>query len=401
MAPRLDFLDPQYRVDPYPALARLRAEDPVHRDEYGIWVVTRYADVEALGTDPRMGRDYRSWRDYSLMRPFLAESALERLFESWLLSRDPPDHTRLRRLAAHAFTPRAIAAMRAAIERTADEVLTALADRDHIEFISEFAAPYPVRMIMAIMGLPFDIYPDLKRWSAALVTVLEPRRATESMLLANRTVDELQDYFRGEVAARQRRPTDDLIGWLVAAQEDGDRLSEQELLAMLVLLIFAGQVTTSNLIGNGLLALARHPGEMARLRADASLAPRAIEELLRFEAPTAMNARIAKEDVVVAGRQIGAGDMVLCMLSAANRDPEVFADPDRLDLSRSPNRHVAFGGGPHYCLGAPLARLESQVAFTRLLDRWSHVEVDESGVVWGDTVGLRGLDRLPVKVTLR
>lgn len=398
MAAAIDFLSNEYRTDPYPILARLRREEPVHQDEYGVWILTRHADIVAIDHDSRMGRDYRHWHTYPVLRPFLAGSALEQLFESWLLSRDPPDHTRLRKLAAHAFTPSAVGAMRDIAESTADALLTSLRDTECVEFISAFAGPYPVHMITRIMGLPDGDYALLRRWSEGLVPVLEPRRSTGEMRSANAIVEEMQQYLREHIAARHRQPTADLIGHLVAAHDEGERLNEQELIAMLVLLVFAGQVTTANLIGNAMLTMLRHPDEMARVRSEPALMRTAIEEFLRFESPTAMSARVAVEDIDVDGRCIRRGDLVLSLLGAANRDPAVFTEPDRLDVGRYPNPHVAFGGGVHYCLGAPLARLEAKVVFERLLARWDRMELDESGVEWLDSVSLRGLRSLPLRI---
>lgn len=397
----LDLRDPEYRNDPYPTLARLRATDPVHEDSMGLLLVTRHADVVALNRDPRLGRDMRRWIGYPMLRPYVADSPLERCVEQWMFSVDPPHHTRLRRLVASAFTPRAIAAMRPEIERVADDLLAELEASGRpgaFDLLGAFAQPFPVRVIARILGLPIHSYEDLRRWSEAVARVIEPTARRRDRLAANDANSELTTYLREQVAARRSNPGADVITTLIAATEDGDRLSEEELIAQLVLLFIAGHETTVNLIGNGMLALCRHPEQMRRLRDDPSLAAGAVEEMLRYESPVNTNGRVAHEDIEVAGKVIAAGRLVFCMLGAANRDPEVFPDPDRFDVARSPNPHTSFGGGPHFCLGAPLARLEGRIAIERLLARFPALRVDEAAVRWRELVNLRGLERLPLHV---
>lgn len=402
-APTLDLRDPEYRKDPYPVLDRVRRENPIHQDAMGIWYLTRHADVAFALKHPKLGRDLRQWMGYALLRPYLADSPLERCIERWMFSVDGAVHHRLRQLVARAFTPRAVAAMSAAIEEVADDLLGELArsGTTEIEIMTAFAQPFPVRVIGRILGLPVTLYDDLKRWSTTLALAIEPTSRRRERMAANEAAIALMDHLRTEVASRATRRAGDVVGMLLDAADDGDRLTEEELIAQLVLLFVAGHETTTNLVGNGLLSLCRHPAELQRLRDDAALAPTAIEEMLRFEPSANTVARVAYEDVDVGGRTIPAGNLMLCMAGAANRDPDVFADPHRFDVSRAPNPHVTFGGGAHFCIGAPLARLEGRIAFERLLARFRSIEIDEDAVAWRDLVNLRGLSSLRARVAWR
>lgn len=398
----LDLLDREFRSNPYPTLARVRREEPVHQDAMGFWYVTRHADVVSILKDPRLGRDMRKWLAYPMVRPYLADSPLERCVDLWMFSVDPPEHARLRKLVAKAFTPKAVAAMRGFIEQAADETLARIPRTDEpqtIDLITAFAQPFPVKVIAKVLGLSLDDYQTLREWSDALAFIVEPTARRKQKQAASDAVVGMMSYLRQQVAARRTSPANDVITELIRAEEGGDRLTEEELIAQLVLFFFAGHETTANLIGNGMLALCRHRGELARLRADPGLLPTAVEEMLRYESPGNTNARVAHTDIEIGGRTIPAGSLALAMLGAANRDPDVFAEPDRLDISRDPNPHVSFGGGAHFCIGAPLARLEAQVAFERLLARFPSIEVRESGVAWRDLVNLRALQTLPVTVT--
>lgn len=402
MCAQINFFDPQYRANPYPVLKKLQVEDPVHQDRNGIWIVTRHADVDALLRNPLLGRDYRRWHDYDRIRPFLADSPLEQSVEAWLFYRDPPDHTRLRRLIARAFTPSAMAAVRRTVALTVDVLLESVADLRELDFMTAFAQPLPMRVIAGIVGVPDSDYEELKRWSDALTAVLEPGSSLQARRTADTANQEFQAYLKCHVETRRRRARresdEDLIDALISAESSGERLDEQELLGILVLLVLAGFETTSNLLGNGMLALLRHVDQLVRLRENGSLVDCAVEEFLRYETPAALNGRVLLQDVLLNGKRLPAGDLVFCMLAAANRDPLVFQHPDTLDISRRPNPHLSFGGGGRYCVGAPLARLEGQVAFERLVSSWREIEVDEARVRWRDLVNLRGLERLPIRV---
>jgi len=318
-----------------------------------------------------------------------------------MFSVDAPQHTRLRQLVARVFTPRAVAAMRSAIEQVVDDILDDLKAQDasEIEIMSAFAQPFPVRVIASILGLPITIYEDLKRWSTQVAVAFEPTSRRRERQAASDATADLMAYLREQVAGRRDQRSGDVVSILVAAADDGDQLSEDELIAQLVMLFIAGHETTMNLVGNGLLTLCRHPEQMRRLREEPSLGQSAVEEMLRYEPSANTIGRAAHADTTLGGKPIPAGSIMLCMAGAANRDPDVFADPDRFDITRTPNPHVTFGGGVHYCLGAPLARLEAQIAFARLLDRFSSIEAIEERVRWRDLVNLRGLETLPVRVS--
>jgi hypothetical protein len=391
----IDFRDPAFRADPYPQLAQLRQHDPVHLTSLGFWLITRYEDVNRLNRDPRLGRDLRKWVGYAVLRPYLAESALEKCVEQWMFSLDPPQHTRLRKLFAAAFTPKIVKAMTAEITAVADELLAKIGSPTQpFNFMSNFAQPLPVRVIAKLLGLPLTAYDQLKAWSDTLVPVVEPVASRAKREAASTAVIEMSHYLQETLAAQPPEP-DSLIGQLLAATE---QMSQEELIANLILLFVAGHETTTNLLGNGLLALLRQPDQLQRLRHEPMLMETAVEELLRYDGPANVNGRAVHEDIEVGGKTIPAGSLVLCMLGAANRDPLVFSDPDALDIGRKPNPHVTFGGGVHYCLGAPLARLEAQIALGRILHHWPVIALEESGVQWRDFINLRGLEKLPIHI---
>ena len=391
-------MDPHFRANPYPTLERLREEDPVHRDPYGIWIVTRHSDVQTLGRDPRLGRDYTRWRDYSRIRPFVAESVLERTVEDWLLFRDPPDHTRLRRLISSAFTPRAVAAMRRVIEAATETLLAPMRDLDEVDLITQVAEPLPLGVIGSIIGLPADDFPLLKTWSDALTPVFELGCSHDAKRAAEAAVRELRLYFADRVKERRSKPANDMLGALIEARDLDDRLSEDEIVSTLVLLVVAGHETTTNLLGNGMLALLRHPAEMNRLRASPGLLPLAVEEFLRYDCPVAFSSRVALRGLTVSDRPVAEHDLLYLMLASANRDPEAFANPGCLVVDRDPNPHSSFGAGAHYCLGAALARLEGMLVFEGLLRTFRTIEVHDPDVKWRDSVNLRGLSHLPLHV---
>lgn len=380
-------------------LARLRSEDPVHRGSHAVWIVSRYRDVDALNADPRLGRDLRGWRNYRLLRPYVAGSTLERYVEHWLLNLDPPDHTRLRRLASQAFTVRRVNAMRDTIEAQVDALLDSIRPDREFDFLATFAKILPLRVIAGILDLPRADEERLKGWSDAIAHVVEPPLPKDVGLRADEAIREEVDYLREQIARRREALGDDLLSHLIRAEAAGDHLSEDELVAMVSLLFLAGHETTTNLLGNGLLALARHPDAADRVRANPSLVRSMVEEILRYEPPTLLNVRVTKQPVEVAGIEIPPGHLLYLVLGSANRDPEAFADPDRFDVTRNPNPHLSFGGGAHYCIGAPLARLQSQVAFGRLLRRWTSVHLATTVVGWRPMANIRGLERLPIAVT--
>jgi cytochrome P450 len=393
----IDLRDPSFRADPHVYLAAKREEAAAHVEPLGATVVLRHAEVSQLLRDPRLGKDLRRWQGYPMIRPYGAGTTFERHVEAWMLSREAPDHTRLRRLAATAFTPRAVAAMRAAVVAVADALVAALPADGEVELLSAFAEPFPVRVICQLVGFPEDDYAQLKVWSDGLALAVEllPRKYPE----AERAAQAMVAYVHEHLARRRREPAvDDLLGTLIAARDEDQRLDDDELVAMVLLLFVAAHETTTSVIAGGLLALIQQPDALAHLRAEPQIMATAVEELVRFDAPGPFSGRAAHEPLSIAGVEVPAGGLVMLGLSAANRDPRVFEHPERLDLSRRPNPHVGFGGGIHYCLGAPLARMEAAIAFERLLARWPVITVAEPGPRWLKRFGLRGLAALPLHV---
>jgi cytochrome P450 len=401
---------PEITADPYASFAALRASDPVHWSPVlRGWVLTRYADVRAALFDPNLSADR--------ITPFVATlsperrsqlSGLERMLTRWSVFVDPPAHTRLRGLINKAFTPRAIASLRGMIRETVDRLIDdftagmAPGDEGRVDLIEAFAYPLPALVIARILGVPEEDIRLFKSWSDDLAAFVGSAQATPDKYdRAERGAAEMDAYFRAIVRKRRAMTHQaDVIGALVAAEEAGRTLSEDELVATAVFVLFAGHETTANLIGNGMIALIRQPEAMAQLRARPDLIETAVEELLRIDSPAASVTRVARIDMMMGGKTIRAGDRLFLMINAANRDPTMFPDPDRLKLDRDPNPHIAFGYGPHYCVGAPLARLEAQIAFPRLLARLDRIELTGEPLEWSDNLVLRGVNRLPLAIRI-
>ncbi|MGH7997134.1 MAG: cytochrome P450 [Opitutaceae bacterium] len=389
-------LDPDVLANPYPLYERLRREAPVHWDPLlSVWVVTRYADVA------RVLREFSAARTPSPEQlTALGLSSLNpvaRVMVRQMLFLDPPAHTRIRALASAAFTPRRVEALRSHIRDIACGLLDGIAARGRAELISELAEPLPCIVTAEMLGVPVADHRRLKGWSRDFAEVLgnfqhNPDRA--SRLLGS--TEEMTDYFRSAMRRDGLRP-DGLVNSLANARIGSDRLSEEEVIANCIVTLVGGQETTTNLIGNGLLALLRHPDELARLRADPALVPSAVEELLRYESPSQHTARLAPEDGMLGGRPIRRRQAVIAVMAAANRDPERFPDPDRLDLSRADNRHLAFGLGAHFCFGAPLARIEGQIVFEELVRHFPEWTLEPGPIAWRTNLGLRGLTALRVR----
>jgi hypothetical protein len=389
-------LDPEVLADPYPLYARLRTEDPVHWDPFlHAWVVTRYPDVLTVLHDYSADRtptpEQLAAMGLESLTPIAAVMVRQMLFM------DAPAHTRLRGLASVAFTPRRVEALRAHIQEIADRLVAAAGDAGRMDLMAQFANPLPAIVTAEMLGVPVEDHERLKRWSADFAEMLgnfqhNPDRVPRVL----RSVEEMTAYFRDAIASQHRAPREGLVRSLLTAEVDGDRLSEEEVIANCIVTMVGGQETTTNLIGNGMLTLLRHPAELDRLRSDSSLTPSAVEELLRYESPSQHTARMAPSDRELAGRAIRKRQAVIAVMGAANRDPERFPDPDRLDLSRQANRHVAFGWAAHFCFGAPLARLEGQIAFDTLLRRLPELRLEPGPLEWRENLGLRGLKSLPV-----
>lgn len=388
---------PEVHEDPYPLYHQLREADPVHRSELGFWVLTRHADVLALLRDPRTSRDPRSSERVELLRSSVEVGELldEEEAAPSMLFVDPPDHTRLRTLVNKAFTPAAVERLRSRVEAIVDGLLDRVAGAGTMDVVEDLAYPLPVTVICELFGVPEADWDRFRAWSRALVRLLDPLVAEDAFEEALQARRALRGYLRELIATRRAHPTGDLLSALIAAEDQGHQLSEAELVSMCVLLLVAGHETTVNLIANGMLALLRQPRARARLAADPTLAGSAVEELLRYDSPVQFTSRHALADFEIDGHGVRTGETVVGVLGAANRDPAQFPDPDELDLARKPNRHVAFGGGIHFCLGAPLARVEARIAIPALLERLPRLEL--GGIpVRRDTVTLRGLSSLPV-----
>ena len=394
-------LTPEVRANPYPLYRQLREQDPVHWSELmASWVLTRYDDVEAVLRDPR----------FSTARRRTGNRFTEQLMEmqeqmgpigqaTTMLRADPPEHTRLRNLVSKAFTPRAIEAMRPHIQQIVDELLDAVAGSDRFDLIHDLAYPLPVIVIAEMLGVAPEDRDRFKRWSGDIAATLGgPMLSPEVIQQAIASSREMTDYFRGVIEIRRKEPEDDLLSALIAAKEQGEALSEHEVLATCVLLLVAGNETTTNLIGNGMVALLQHPDQLEQLRDDPSLTESAVEEFLRYDGPVQATGRTATEDVEVGGTVIKEGQVAFTLLGAANHDPAQFANPDTLDITRKDNRHLAFGHGIHFCLGAQLARVEAQVAFETLLRRFPDLKLGADGVEWGGAFILRGPKALPLAV---
>jgi cytochrome P450 len=385
---------PEFHADPYPFYRRLRQQDPVHRTPMGFWVLTRYDDCVAALRDPRFGRE----EFQQMLSAVYGGEEADRLPRS-MLFRDPPDHTRLRGLVSKAFTPRTIEAMRGHIQEIVDRLLDRALAQGGLDVIEDLAYPLPVTVICEMLGVPVGDHASIRGWSADIARSLDAIGLPSDPSIAERgrvARRALADYFRALVPLRRARPQADLLSGLLAAEEHGDRLTEPEVISMCLLLFIAGHETTVNLIGNGTLALLRHPEQLARVQADPGLVPNAVEELLRYDSPVQRTARITTADVELGGRAIARGAMVVTALGAANRDPAQFAEPDRLDVGRRDVRHISFGSGIHFCLGAPLARVEGQIALGTLLRRAPRLTLAEPAPEWRESSVLRGLKRLQV-----
>jgi len=381
-----------FLADPYPAYAVLRLEAPVAFDESaGAWLVSRHPDVSALLRDRRLGRVFTP------REPVTRFAAWNRLNVEAMLDLEPPEHTRQRKLVSSAFTPRRVAALREPVRRLADALLDAAVGDGRLELMSGLAEPLPVAVIAELLGVPEGDRHLLRPWSRDIVGLYELSYDDAAEARAVTAADEFDGYLRALIADRRRRPGGDLLSGLVAASDAGDRLSEDEVVATAVLLLNAGHEATVNAIGNGVLALLRTPGSLDRLRAEPDLLATAVEEMIRYDTPLSMFQRTAFADIDVAGHPIGAGERVGLLLGAANRDGQAFADPDIFDVARRDNPHVGFGAGIHYCLGAPLARLEMQVALEALLDRFPRLEL-ATEPVRRPTFQFRGLTDLPLAV---
>ena len=400
-APVYDPADPAVRRDPFPLYARLQDEDPVHwSPALRTWVVTRYDDVRGIAmagelSPNRLAPFYASLGEER--RPVLAE--VMRYLSVWLVFRDPPEHTRLRRLLNTVINPKIVAGMRPAIRRTVDDVLDRVHGRDAIDFASEVAALVPAWVILDMLGIPRERFDEIKVWSDDLRAFIGTSRGDARRYeRAQRGAIGMSAFFREQIAERRAAPRDDVISAMIAARDEGGALTEDELVGTCMLILFGGHETTTSLLTNSVDALLDHPDQLERLRADPSLIESAVEEFLRYDGPSNSIARVVARDHAIGDTVLRAGDRVFAMINAANRDPRQFERPQALDLGRTPNRHLTFGFGIHFCLGAPLARLEGQACVAALLERFPRIERGEGEREWMDAMVMRGLTRLPLRL---
>jgi cytochrome P450 len=397
-APVYNPFDPAFRADPYPFYDRLRSEAPAFDTGFGLVVLTRYADVGHALRSNDFSRDLEA--NATPREDPISQRRRQRARQGSksILNLDPPDHTRLRRLVSKAFTPTAIEALRGRIESQVDDVLDRAAERGSMELVDELAFPVPFQVISDLLDIPNDRADEMREWGQLLTAALEPTTTLETFDAAEEALGKMGPYLVDVVESRRRNLGTDVLSGLIVAEEEGDRLSTEELLSFVVLLYVAGHETTVNLIGNGMLALLRNPDQLDRWRHDPSLDSNAIDELLRFDGPVQHTARVAMVPVSFGeGAQrvdLEPGTTVLTVLGAANHDPAVFDDPHALRLDRSnANRHLAFAAGVHYCLGASLARLEATVAISRLIRRFDHIEL-VAEPTFRDRLTIRGVDHM-------
>ncbi|MGQ0654145.1 MAG: cytochrome P450 [Betaproteobacteria bacterium] len=393
--------DPAWLADPFPLYKRLQDEDPAHWSPLlKAWVLTRYEDVKRVCLDSTMSSDR--------LRPFFASvpsgeasrmGELIRYLTLWMVFRDPPEHTRLRRLAAKVVNVRTINALRPNIEGLTAWLLERVGDRRDIDFIEDFALPLPGLVIMDALGVPRSELARIKHLSDEMALFVgSARGAPEKYERAAAATRDMAELFRRLIAARRAKPAADLLSQLVHLEDDGEQLSEDELVATCVLLLFAGHESTTHHLANGLLALLAFPSELQRLRENPSLAPAAVEELLRYDGPIGAQVRIVLEDQTLHGKTLRRNDRVFLMMNAANRDPRAYAEADRVDFDRDGVPHLSFGFGPHICLGFPLARLEGQIALPAVLRRWRRIELATERLEWQDSLVLRGMKAMPLRV---
>jgi pimeloyl-[acyl-carrier protein] synthase len=389
-------LEPEVLANPYPLYHKLRGEDPVHWDRFlHTWVVTRYADVVSVLHSFSANRTPTPAQLTAMGLSGL--NPIAEVMVKQMLFMDAPTHTRLRGLASIAFTPQKVRALREHIQEIVDGLLDRVLPRGEMDVIAEFAAPMPAIVTAEMLGVPTEDHSNLKKWSADFAEMLgnfqhNPDRIPRVLESTNLLVD----YFKNAIGKMREHPREGLIHSFMTTELEGDRLTEEEIVANCIVTMVGGQETTTNLIGNGLLTLLRHRAQLDELRSDPNLIAPAVEELLRYESPSQHTGRIARQDVEMGGKVIRKGQAVMAIMAAANRDPERFPEPDALILDRADNKHLAFGWSSHFCFGAPLARMEGQIAFETLLRRLPDLQLATDALTWRTNSGLRGLTALPV-----
>jgi pimeloyl-[acyl-carrier protein] synthase len=387
--------------NPYEMYRALRENDPIHRSEMmESWVLTRYDDIDKLLTDSRFSADRSKARTrFAQMMEEQQANYGPMSTAQTMLTSDPPDHTRLRKLVSKAFTPRAVENLRPRIQEIVDFLLSEAGKRGEFDIVHDLAYPLPVIVIAEMLGVPPEDRARFKEWSDKVVATLGgPFTPPEVLESARVAIDELAEYLGNVITERRAEPKEDLISGLIASEEGGQVLSEEEIFATCILLLIAGNETTTNLIGTSMMALFRNPDQMERLRKDPTLIRSAVEELLRYAGPVHGTGRVPKEDVEIAGHTFHEGEMVFGLLAAGNRDPAHYENPEVLDIARNPTDHLALGDGIHFCLGAPLARAEAQIAIGSLVQRFAKLRLLDEEPEWGGTFIIRGPKRLNVSV---
>jgi cytochrome P450 len=393
-APDIDLTSPEFLADPYPTYARLREERaPVYLEMAGptggMWLVTRYDDVAALLREANVSKEM------SRLVPPPPPMPLD----ATMLFKDPPNHSRLRSLANQAFTPKRVKDLEPRIDQIANELIDRVQEKGEMELIADYAMPLPIIVIAEMLGVPAKDRDTFRRWSNDLITGTDMVRGTdERRRKQHEAIASLMGYFARLISDRRGYPRDDIISAMIEAHDEGGRMTEEELLGTCILLLVAGHETTVNLFGNGLLALLRHPDQRALLKEQPELLPSAIEEMLRYESPVQRGTfRVTIGPVELGGKTLGPGEQVSAVLGAANRDPDQFPDADRFDIARTPNRHLAFGLGIHFCLGSALARTEARIGFSRLFERLPDLRLANDSPDWNQNTLIRGLHTLPLE----
>jgi pimeloyl-[acyl-carrier protein] synthase len=389
-------LEPEILANPYPLYRRLREEDPVHWDQYlHAWVVTRYEDVQTVLTKFSAARTPTPDQLKEMGLPELCP--ISQVMVKQMLFLDQPAHSRVRALASYAFNPNRVAVLVSHIQGICDKLLDKVIERGEMDLIADMGAPLPAIVTAEMMGVPVEDHDQLKDWSADFAEILgnfqhNPERVPKVL----NAVENMTDYFRKAIEDQKKCPREGLVNALLNAEVGGDRFTEEEVIANTIVTMVGGQETTTNLIGNGILSLLRNPSETQRLRENPSIITQAVEELLRYESPSQHTGRLAPEDLVLGGKQIRKRQAVISVMAAGNRDPQRFPDPDRLDLTRPDNQHLAFGWGPHFCFGAALARIEGRIVFSTMLRRLKDIALKPGPLAWRTNLGLRGLVSLPI-----
>lgn len=396
--PLYDPRNPGMRNDPYPFYKRLREADPVYLTPFGYWVVSGYEEAAELLRDPRLTSEFHRDAKWAEHRGG-ADSPVVRDTRMWMLMLDGSAHRRIRGLVNPVFSARAIMKMRPRISEIVQRIFDEMGSGRNIDLISNLALPIPVTVICGLVGLPVEDREQCRVWTEAIGHVVDPALNERTEKAMNAALTEFRAYIAEHLAARRVSPRDDILSRLLAAEVDGEKLSDDEIIANVLLLFNAGHETSVNLIGNGMLALLRHPDQMQALRDKPELLDEGIEEFARYDAPVQLVARMATEDIQVGGKTIPAGAKLMLLLGAANRDPRRYEDPDRLDLSRTDIKTLAFGGGPHYCIGAMLGKVEGQMVFKEFMQRYSNISLTHEELVWRPHVNFRGLAELRLDLT--